>query len=62
MHKDTPGEGKYLGFVLQTTERGRENQTVIVAFEFRTVVMSLGVPMLLSESFIRDKLLPIHHI
>ena len=48
--------------VLQTTERSRENQTVIVAFKLRTVIMALRVTMLLSEALIGYQLLPVHHI
>jgi hypothetical protein len=61
VYEDTTREWEDLGFVLQTTERGRKDQTVVIAFELCTIVMTLGVAMLLSETFIGNKLLPIHH-
>jgi hypothetical protein len=61
VNEDTSREWKDLCLVLQTTEGSGENQTIIVAFELRSVVVSFRVTMLLSESLIRYKLLPIHH-
>ena len=61
VHEDAAGQGEHLRLVLQPAEGGRENKPVIVAFELRTVVVSLGVPMLLSEPFVAYQLLPIHH-
>ena len=52
MDKDASRKWKNLCFVLQTTERGGENQAVVVALELRPVIVTLGVPMLLSESLI----------
>ena len=61
VHKDTSREWKYLGFVLQTTERSRENQTVVIALELCSVVVALRMTMLLTETLVRYQLLPIHH-
>jgi hypothetical protein len=52
MYKDTSWKRKYLSLVLQTAERGRENQTVIVAFELCSVVMTLGMSVFLPKAFV----------
>ena len=52
VHEDAARQGEYLCLVLQSAERSRENQTVVVAFELRPVVMSLGMPILLPESLV----------
>ena len=62
MNEDATREGEHLCLVLQATERGRENETIVVAFELRTVVVTLGVAILLPQSLIGYQLLPIHHI
>jgi hypothetical protein len=56
MYEDASWKRENLGLVLQTAERGRENQSVIVALELCPVVMALGMTMLLSEALIRYKL------
>ena len=61
MYEDTTWQREYLRLVLQATERGGKDQPVVVAFELRTVIMTLGMTMLLSEAFVGNKLLPIHH-
>ena len=62
VHEDASRKGEHLRLVLQTTEWGGENQTVVVAFELRPIIITLWVAMLLSEALIRYQLLPIHHI
>ena len=62
MHEDTAGQGEHLCLVLQAPEGSRENQTVVVALEFRTVVVPFGVSILLSETFGSDKYFPIHSV
>ena len=62
VHKDATRKRENLRFVLQKTEGSGENQAVIIALEFRSVIMALGVAMLLSETLIRYQLLPVHHI
>lgn len=61
VYKDTSRQGEHLCLVLQTTERGRENESVVVAFELRPVIVPLRMFVLLSEPFVGYKLLPIHH-
>ncbi len=60
MYKDAAGQRKHLGLVLHTAEGCRKYQTVVVTFEFATVVMSLNVSFLLSEALVGNKLLPVH--
>ena len=59
--KDAAGQWEYLGLVLQTTERGGEDQAIIVAFELRPVVVTLRMTVLLTKTFVGYQLLPIHH-
>ena len=61
VHKDTTREWKYLGLVLQSTERSRENKAVVIALELCSVVVAFRMTMLLTESLVGYKLLPIHH-
>ena len=60
VHKDAARQGEYLCLVLQTAEGSREDESVVVAFEFATVVVSLGMAFLLSEPLIGNQLLPLH--
>ena len=62
VHEDAAWQREHLRLVLQTTERGREDQTVIVALELRAVIVALRVTMFLPETLIGYQLLPIHHI
>ena len=59
--EDAAREGEHLCLVLQTTERSGENQTVVVAFKLRTIVVALGVAVFLPKALIGYQLLPIHH-
>jgi membrane protein insertase Oxa1/YidC/SpoIIIJ len=61
VNKDATREWEYLGLILQTTEWCRENKSVVIALKLCTVVVSFRVSMLLTETLIRYKLLPIHH-
>ena len=54
MHKDAARQREHLRFVLQATEGGGKNQTVVVALELGPVVMALTVLRLLAQSFVRD--------
>ena len=60
--KDASRQGKHLCLVLQTTERSRENQAIVIALELCAIIVALRVAMLLSEALIGYQLLPIHHI
>ena len=60
VHKDAARQGEHLCLVLQTAEGSREDEPVVVAFEFATVVVSLGMAFLLSEPLIGNQLLPLH--
>ena len=59
--EDASRQWKHLSLVLQTAKRSRENQSVVVAFKLRPFVFSVRMKILLSEPFVRYKLLPIHH-
>ena len=73
VYEDATRERKHLRLVLQAAEGGRENQTVVVAFELRPdsrvvrlaytqpFVMPFWMTMLLSEALVGYQLLPIHH-
>ena len=52
VHEYASRQWKYLRFVLQTTERGRENQPVIVALKLGAVVFPCFVQLFQSEAFI----------
>ena len=54
MHKDAARQREHLRFVLQATEGGGKNQTVVVALELGPVVMALTVLRLLAQSFVGD--------
>jgi hypothetical protein len=61
VYEDATREGEYLSLVLQPTEGSRKDQSVIVTLELRSVVMTFGMTVLLTESFVGYQLLPIHH-
>ena len=61
MDEDTARQREDLSLVLQPTEWGRKDKTVVVAFELCTIIMTLWVTVLLPQSFIGYQLLPIHH-
>ena len=60
MYEDTSRQREYLRLVLQSAERCRKDQSVVVALKLRTVVMTLAMTVLLSESFVTDELFPVH--
>jgi len=37
-----------------------KNESIVVAFKFTAVVVTLGVAHFLSKSFVRNELLPVH--
>jgi hypothetical protein len=50
--EDTARQREYLGLVLKTTEGGGEYQTVIVALELCTVVVTLRMTVLLAQTLV----------
>ena len=60
MNKDTSRQWEHLGLILHPSEWCREYQSVIVALELWTVVMSFRMNNLLSESFVGYQFLPVH--
>jgi hypothetical protein len=60
VHEYASWQWKYLSLVLQSSERRREDETVVVALKFGTVVFVFCVNCLLSESFVGYELLPVH--
>ena len=61
VYEDASREGEHLCLVLQPAEGGWEDETVVVALELRTIVVTFGMTVLLAESFVGYQLLPIHH-
>lgn len=63
VHKDTPGQRKHLGLVLQAPERRRKDKTVVVAAEIRArAALARVVVILQTEALVIDKPLPTHYI
>jgi len=60
VHKDAPRQGEHLCLVLKAAEWGRIDESVAVALELRTVVMSDQVTLFLPQSLVGDELVPIH--
>jgi len=58
--EDAARQWKDLCLVLEASEGGGEDETVVVAFELGTVVFAADVQVFLPKPFIRDKLKPIH--
>ena len=58
--EDAAWERKDLSLVLQTTEWSREDESVVIALEFRAVVLALDVKMLLAETYVGNELMPVH--
>jgi hypothetical protein len=52
VYENTTWEGEYLSFVLQTTKRSREYQSVIVALELSAVILMYVVGSFQSQSFV----------
>ena len=61
VHEDAARQREYLCLVLQSAKGCREYQSVVVALEFRAVVVTLAVLRLLAQSFVRYELFPVHH-
>ena len=60
VHEDTSRKWEHLRLVLQPAEGSREDEPVVIALEFASVVVTLGVSFLLSEPFVGYQLLPVH--
>ena len=60
VHEDAARQGEYLCLVLQSAERSREDKPVVIALKLRAIVVAIGMPVLLTETFVGNKLLPIH--
>jgi hypothetical protein len=52
VYEDASGQWENLSLVLKTSERSRENQSVIVALELCSVIVAFRVTMFLSEALI----------
>jgi hypothetical protein len=52
VNKYATREGKYLGFVLETTEWSRENQTVVIALKLCSVIVSFRMTVLLTKTLV----------
>jgi hypothetical protein len=57
--KNAAGQGENLGLVLKTSERGRKDNTVIIALKFCTVILALWL-VFLPQTLVGQELLPIH--
>lgn len=62
MHEDASRKREHLRLILQAAERSRIDKPVAITFEFRAVVVAQRMPLLLSEPFIADELLPVHNL
>ena len=60
VYKDAARQREYLRLVLQPAESRREDESVVIALEFRAIVVAFGVLMLLSEALVRYELGPFH--
>ena len=61
VYEDASRQWEYLRLVLQPAKRCRENQSVVVAFKLRAVVVPLGMAVLLPQPFVRYQLFPVHN-
>ena len=59
--EDASRKREDLSLVLQPAECRREDETVVIALEFRAIVVAFGVLMLLSEALVRYELFPFHN-
>jgi hypothetical protein len=59
MDKNAAGQRENLGLVLKTSERGRKDNTVIIALKFCTVILALWL-VFLPQTLVGQELLPIH--
>ena len=60
VYEDAARKRKHLRLVLHTAERRREDKAVIVALEFRAVVVAHGMVIFLPKALIGNELLPVH--
>ncbi len=60
VNENAARKGEYLRLVLKSAERSREDKTVVVALELRTIVEAVSVSILLTETLVGYQLLPIH--
>ena len=60
MHENTSGQREYLRLVLKATKRGREDKPIVIALELRAQFGVSLVAVLLTQTFVGDKLFPIH--
>ena len=61
VYEDAARQGKHLCLVLQSAERCREDQPVVVAFELRPVVVPLRMALLLTEPAVGNQFYPVHN-
>jgi len=61
--KNTPGKREYLRFILQTPERGGEDDPVVIALKYGTdIIIFLKNPILEAEPAVGDQSIPIYHV
>ena len=60
VHENTSGQREYLRLVLKATKRGREDKPIVIALELRAQFGMSLVAVLLTQTFVGDKLFPIH--
>ena len=61
VHEDAAWQRKHLRLVLQATEGSREDQAVIIALEFRAIILAMRA-MLLPEPLVGEQLSPFHPV
>ena len=52
VYEDAARQREHLRLVLQSAECRREDETVVIALEFRAVIMALSMLVLLSETLV----------
>ena len=52
VYEDAARQGEDLRLVLQSAECRREDESVVIALEFRAIVVAFGMFMLLSEALV----------
>ena len=61
VYEDAARQRENLRLVLQPAESRREDESVVIALEFRAIVVAFGMFMLLSEALVRYELFPFHN-
>jgi hypothetical protein len=62
VYENTAGQRKYLSFILKSSERGREDDPVVIALEYGTDIISILNPSIFQpKPTVRDQFVPFYH-